>query len=291
MTARTGRVAVITGASSGIGKEVALVLARQGWRIIGAGRDARRCAEAKAEIRAAANDAQVDMLSADLSVMKEAQRLALAIAALTDRIDVLFNNAGGMTDRLVMTEEGLEENFAGNHLGPFVLTDRLLPLLKATASGLAARSVRILQTASDASEMIPAIDLDDIQGLAHYDPGYAYCRGKLANVLFTRALAGRLHGSGIVTHCYQPGPVASNFQSHASPEVQERMRQIVMLTPEQGADTLLWLATAEEPGRSSGLYWIERAIRPPNPVVEDAAYVERFWAASEALLVKAGIRL
>ena len=129
----THRVAVVTGASSGIGKETAKALAAQGWHVIALGRDPSRTVAAEAEIRAAATG-QVDMIRADLSLIAEAERAADAIAALTSRIDILINNAGGMASRMVMTSEGLEQNFAGNHLGPFVLTNRLLPLLRAAAA-------------------------------------------------------------------------------------------------------------------------------------------------------------
>src|SRR5690242_3805587 len=123
----TERVAVVTGASSGIGKTTAKALAAQGWRVIGVGRDPRRSAAAEAEIRAASTGAAVDMIRADLSRMAQARRAAADVAALTDRIDVLVNNAGGMCKGQVMTEEGLEENFASNHLGPFLFTRELLP--------------------------------------------------------------------------------------------------------------------------------------------------------------------
>ncbi|MFA7603129.1 MAG: SDR family NAD(P)-dependent oxidoreductase [Novosphingobium sp.] len=279
------RVAVVTGASSGIGKEVARALVGQGWRVIGTGRDPGRMAEAEAEIAAAAADGgAIEMLRADLSLLAEARRLAAGIAARTDRIDVLVNNAGGMTDRLAMTAEGLEANFAGNHLGPFVLTEGLLPLLRAAAADAPTGAVRILMTASDASEMVPGIDLDDMQSLAAFNPGLAYCTGKLANVLFARALAGRLAGSGIVAHAMAPGATDTPFFSYAPKETQEHTRNLPKLTAAEGADTLIWLATAEEPGHGSGGYWERRAPRPPHPQVDDPAVVERFWRESEKLV-------
>jgi NAD(P)-dependent dehydrogenase (short-subunit alcohol dehydrogenase family) len=282
-------VAVVTGASSGIGKEAAKALAAQGWRVIGVGRNPERSAAAEAEIRAAANDGQVDMLRADLSLMAEAVRVADEIAGLTDRIDVLVNNAGGMTRQKVITAEGYEENFAGNHLGPFVLTSRLLPLLRRAAADAPNGGVRILNTSSDASEMIPGFDFDDLQGLENYHPGHAYCRGKLANVLFARGLATRLADDGIVAHAMHPGFVESNFITHADEHSQAHMRTLEGKTPEQGADTLVWLATSDEGGRSSGGYFHERQPRAPNPVALDDAYVDRLWEESEKLVAKAGV--
>jgi NAD(P)-dependent dehydrogenase (short-subunit alcohol dehydrogenase family) len=274
------RVAVITGASSGIGREAARALAAQGWRVIGTGRDAARMAQVEAQI----GSRQFTMLEADLSLVAGAQRLASEVARLTDRVDVLINNSGGISDALRMTPEGLEHNFASNHLVPFVLTRCLMPLLEAAAADAPHGSVRILMTASDTSEMIPGINLDDMQNLGNWDAGLAYCTGKLANVLFAKALSVRLEGSGMVAHAYAPGAVASNFFTYATEQTRENVRDLAMATPEQGADTLVWLATSEESGQCSGLYWEKRAIKKPNPVVNDAAVVERFWAESEKLV-------
>jgi len=278
------RVAVITGASSGVGKEAAKALAAQGWRVIGTGRDQARMAAAEAEIRAASNTGEVEMLRADLSLLADARRLAKDIAELTDRLDVLINNAGGMTDKLEMTPEGLEANYAGNHLGPFVLTQELIPLLRKTARDAPAGSVRVLMTSSNASEMAPPIDLDDLQNLATFDPGLAYCAGKLANVLFAAGLAERLKDAGITAHAYHPGVVASNFSSHATEQTQQYLASLDAVSEAQGADTLVWLATDPEGGRSSGGYWSERQARQPNPLAQDSAFVERFWKASEKLV-------
>ncbi len=281
------RVVAVTGASSGIGRVAACALARQGWHVIAIGRDPGRTAEAGREIRAASAGGRVEMLRGDLSLIADAARLADEVTALTGRIDVLINNAGGITDRLVMTSEGLEANFAGNHLGPFLLTNRLLPLLKVAAAEAPVGAVRIIQTSSEAHEMIPSFNLDDMQGLSAFDPGMAYCAGKLANVLFTRALAAKLAGTGIVTHAMTPGPTASRFFSYASKATQEYTKDLPKVTEEQGADTLVWLATADEPGRSSGGYWKERQPRKPHALADDVAVLERFWLNSEQLIAGA----
>ncbi|MEO5586244.1 MAG: SDR family NAD(P)-dependent oxidoreductase [Novosphingobium sp.] len=280
------RVAVVTGASSGIGKEVAKALAAHGWRVIGVGRDAGRMAAAEAEIRSVSATGEVEMLSADLSLLADAARLGDAIAERTARLDLLVNNAGGMCSEKVITAEGYEANFAANHLGPFLLTQRLLPLLREAAADAPPGTVRILNTASDASEMIPAINLDDLQSLEHFSPGLAYCTGKLANVLFARELAVRLEADGIVAHSVHPGAVASNFFSHAPADTQERTRNTPKFTEAEGADTLIWLATNPAGAESSGGYWFQRALRTPNPLVEDAAVRERFWQESEALIAR-----
>ena len=170
------------------------------------------------------------------------------------------------------------------------MTTRLLPLLRRAAADAPKGSVRILNTASDASEMIPGLDWNDLQMLDNFHTrGLAYCRGKLANVLFARGLSRRLADDGIVAHAMHPGAVDSNFITHADEHSQATMRTFEMLTPEQGADTLIWLATANEPGMSTGGYFHQRKPRTPHPSVEDQASVERLWEESEKLIATAGL--
>jgi NAD(P)-dependent dehydrogenase (short-subunit alcohol dehydrogenase family) len=289
MTEGQRRTAVVTGASAGVGKATARALAAMGWRVIGIGRNPERTGAAEQDIRAASTAGDVHMIRADLALMAETARAAEEVAALTNRIEVLVNNAGGMTDRFVVTPEGYEENFAGNHLGPFLLTQRLLPLLKRAAADAPAGSVRIINVSSDASEMIPSLNWDDLQLFEGFNPGRAYCQGKLANVLFARALAQRLARDGIVAHAVHPGTIDSNFASHADERTQAYIATLDAFTPEQAADALIWLATGEEPGRSSGGYFHQRRPHAPNPLVEDDATVDRLWAESEKLVAQAGV--
>jgi NAD(P)-dependent dehydrogenase (short-subunit alcohol dehydrogenase family) len=283
------RVAIVTGASSGIGKEVAKALVARAFRVIGVGRDPARISDAAGEIAACAagTDGTIEMMRADLSLMRESKNLGLKIAESTDRVDVLVNNAGGMTDRFELTSEGLEASFAANHLGPFLLTQFLLPLLHLTACASASGEVRIVMTSSGASEAAPPFNFDDLQGLQNFTPGTAYCSAKLANMLFTRGLASRLSGTGIVAHAAAPGPVNSRFFDYAPKETLAHVRDLTMLTEAQGAETLIWLATADEPGRTSGGYWQNREARRPHPQADDPAAVARFWSESEKLIAMA----
>jgi len=283
------KVAVVTGASSGIGLATAKSLAAAGWQVIALGRDPARSAAALQEIQAASSGGAVHMILADLSLMADALHAAEEVASHCEYLDVLINNAGGMTKSRVMTAEGYEQNFAGNHLGPFLLTRQLLPLLRRAAAEAPRGSVRIIMTSSDAGEMIRGLPWDDLQAGNHFNPGAAYCYGKLANVLFARGLARRLSDVGIVAHAMHPGVVDSNFISHAEESTQARIRTLAAKTPAQGADTLIWLATAEEPGMSTGGYFHDRKPRAPNPVALDESYVDRLWSESEALIAKAGV--
>jgi len=281
------RVAVVTGASSGIGKEAAKALAAAGWRVIALGRDPQRSAAAEAEIRAAAAPGvEVEMILADLSLMADAARAAKEIAARTDRIDALLNNAGGPAAAKVVTPEGNEATFAGNHLGPFLLTNRLLPQLKAAAADQPAGTVRVLNVSSSGHLGSPGLDWADLQLLGNFQTGLAYMNAKLANVLFTRALAKRLAGDGIVVHAMHPGIVNSNFASHGDPAMQSylKSKEDVAFTPEQGADTLIWLATDPEPGQSTGGYFHQRKPDTVSPQGQDDEAAERLWRESEALI-------
>jgi NAD(P)-dependent dehydrogenase (short-subunit alcohol dehydrogenase family) len=285
------RIAVITGASAGIGKAAAKALVQQGWRVIGLGRDPQRTAAAEVEIRAAAPQAQVEMIRADLSLMKEAARAAREIAGMTDRIDVLLNNAGGVRNERMITTEGLEITFASNHLGHFVLTTQLLPLLRTAARTSGPGATRIVNVSSSGHERSPGLDWNDLQKMRDYTTGGAYCNAKLANILFTRALAKRLAADGIVAHAMHPGLVDSNFASHADAFMQNYMTNLksVSLTPEQAADTLVWLATAAEPGHATAGYYHQRALVAASAAAQDDAAAERLWSESEVLIGQIGI--
>jgi NAD(P)-dependent dehydrogenase (short-subunit alcohol dehydrogenase family) len=275
------RTAVVTGASSGLGKEAAKALAAQGWHVVAHGRDSARSAAADAEIRAVATG-RVDMLCGDLSLLSDTARMADEIAALTPRIDVLVANAGGMRQELVVTPEGNDASFAGNHLGHFLLVKRLMPQLRA------AGNARVISTTSDGSFYCKGIDWDDLQLLTKWVSGDAYCLVKLCNVLFTRELAKRGAADGIVAHAFHPGVVASNFTAHVVESTRAYMATLDARPPEEAAQPLVWLATSDEAGQSSGLYWNRGVSEAPNPIALDDAACARLWAESEKLVAKAG---
>ena len=281
------RVAVVTGASAGIGKAAAKALAGMGWRVIGVGRNPARSLEALAEIRQHAPDAQIDMVVADLALMSQARRAASEILALTDRIDTLLNNAGGIGKEMVVTPEGNEAIFAGNHLGPFLLTSQLLPMLKRTAAARPG-AVRIINVSSLATDLSPGLDWDNLQMLDNHVAPLAYCAVKIANQMFTRALARRVAGDGIVVNAMHPGVVETNFTSYADEATQaasvESMQYAV--SPERGADTLVWLATAPEMGLPGGGYFHDRQPVAMHRQALDEAETERLWHESEAIVAR-----
>jgi NAD(P)-dependent dehydrogenase (short-subunit alcohol dehydrogenase family) len=279
------RTVLITGASSGIGLVAAATLAAQGWHVIALGRDPQRTAAAESKIRAsAAPGVAVQMIRGDLSLMSEAERMASEVLAKTSRLDVLLNNAGGTAAAQKITAEGNEATFAGNHLGHFLFTNRLLPLLQATAATATPGDTRILNVSSAAHEVSKGLDWNDLQMFKGFIPMRAYCNVKLANILFTKALAKRLAGTGIVTHAIHPGAVDTNFYAHADAGTQNYAKTRPLITAEQGADTLVWLTTAAEPGTTSGGYYYERKDIPTNAAARDEAAAEKLWSESEKLV-------
>ena len=281
-------VALVTGASSGIGKSTAVQLLARGWRVIGVGRDPRRSAAAEAEIAAAPGGESFTLVRADFTLMAEVQRAAEEVFSRTGRLDVLINNAGGVRDRQIITAEGTEATFAANHLAPFLLTRELMPLLTASAASRPPGTTRVIAVSSTAHRIVDGIDFDDLQSLGGFQPAFAYGRAKLANILFTRELARRAAPEGIVAQAMHPGVVASNFASHGDEGMQAYMASADTVSPDEPAETLTWLAIEPEGGRRGGRYFYQKAEETPSAAAQDDAAAGKLWAESEALLAKLG---
>ncbi len=284
------RVAVVTGASAGIGKATARILVGQGWQVIGTGRNPARSAEAIAEIQAAAEGGgSFTMLRGDFDSMADVKRVAQDICALTARLDVLINNAGGVRDRIIKTAEGTEATFAANHLAPFLLTRELLPRLREAAASQTAGSARVIAVSSTAHRYSQGFDFDDLQGFKKGNAGGAYCQAKLANILFTRELARRVVADGIVAHAMHPGIVASNFASHGDETMQAHFAKSPdTVAPDEPAETIVWLATDPEGGMQAGRYFHLKAEEVPGEAALDDAAASRLWDESEKVLAGLG---
>jgi NAD(P)-dependent dehydrogenase (short-subunit alcohol dehydrogenase family) len=282
------RVALVTGASSGIGKSTAIKLVARGWQVIGTGRDPQRTAAAEAEIAAAAPAGGFTMLRADFTLMAEVKRVADEIGGRTGRLAVLVNNAGGVRDRQYITADGTEATFAANYLAPFLLTRELMPLLTANAATAPPGTTRVIAVSSTAHRMIDALDWGDLQTLGGFQPAFAYGRAKLANILFTRELARRAGPDGIVAQVMHPGRVDSNFASHGDEGMQKYMAAADNVTPDEPAETLAWLATEPAAGHPGGRYFYQQAEETPSAAAQDDAAARRLWAESETLLAKLG---
>jgi NAD(P)-dependent dehydrogenase (short-subunit alcohol dehydrogenase family) len=262
-----------------------------GWKVITTGRNPKRSNEAEAELQTAAHEGggEVHMLRGDFSEMADVKRVAGEIAGLTDRIDVLINNAGGVRDQIYPTSEGMEATLAANHLAPFLLTRELLPILKATAAASAPGTVRVIAVSSSAHEVCPGMHWEDLNMFDDFKATPAYCHAKLANILYTRELDRRVSVDGIVAQAMHPGLVASNFASHGDDFMQSYMAQATADAPEQPARTLVWMATAPEVGKDGGRYFFDCAEAPTAPQARDDAAAARLWDESEKLLAKIGV--
>ena len=272
-----GKICVVTGTTSGIGKETAVALARAGARVAIVCRTQDKGERALAEIRQRSGG-DVALFVADLASQRTIRVLAARLSAALPRIDVLVNNAGLILDRRVLTEDGLETTFAVNHIGYFLLTRLLEPKL------LAGAPARVVNVASRAHQS-GTLRFDDLMGARGYDGWSAYVQSKLANIVFTYELARRLAGSGVTTNCLHPGVIASNF-GNAGPlmiRLGVRLGRLFMKGPARGADTSIYLASSPEVEGVSGKYFVNRRQARSNDESYDAAVATRLWKVSEEL--------
>jgi NAD(P)-dependent dehydrogenase (short-subunit alcohol dehydrogenase family) len=268
-------IVAVTGASSGLGLGIAQALAGQGVRVVLVCRDRARGASACQRIAESSPGAALDLFVADLSSRSEVLRLGAEMRALLPRLDVLVNNAGVVKARREETVDGIEWTLAVNHLAPFLLTRLLLPLLGAS------RGARVVNISSDTHRGI-ALDADDLQSVSSYDAFLAYRRTKLANVLFTYALARRVAENGIGVFAVAPGMLATEIVREAPPWYQ--LEWSLMSRPAaEGAVTPVWAARAPELAGKSGLYLRDGAAIDSSPETYDAALQERLWEESLAL--------
>lgn len=273
------RVALVTGASAGIGFQTALGLARVGFRVIVAGRDATRVERARRTIAERSGSNAVETGLADFASFAAVRSLADQVLARHQRIDVLINNAGLISPEFRLSADGYELTVAVNHLAPFLLTNLLLDRLRASAPS------RIVTVASQAHRGA-RIDPSALSGRRDWSPLKAYGRSKLCNILFTRALARRLAGSGVVAACLHPGVVATAIGDSAAvlTGLGWRVVKPFLTSPAKGAETSLFLATTEDPAPFHGAYVIGRRVAEPDPAALDEVASEALWRESARLV-------
>jgi NAD(P)-dependent dehydrogenase (short-subunit alcohol dehydrogenase family) len=277
-TLTTVPVAVVTGATGGIGRWIALGLAQAGHDVVLVGRSQHRGDDTLAWIAARAPGARLEFYVADLASLAATRLVAERIVVRAPAIDVLVNNAGVFCTRREETPEGHERVIAVNHLAPFVLTRALLPAL---SSAPRARIVNIGSSTSDRARIDPA----DLAGKRRWGMVHAYSQSKLALMMATFGWALRLHGTSITANVVHPGLVATGLV-RASGVVGWVWRGMApfVLTAEQGADTPLHVALSAEFAGISGSYVKRRRVVPPNRRALDAGLVEQVWRATEALV-------
>ena len=274
----TGRVCVVTGASSGIGRATAGALRRMGATLALVCRDRGRGEEALAGLRAERGEAAVALFLADLSSQADIRRLAAELCERYPAIHVLVNNAGVVNLRRSTTVDGIEAVFAVNHLAYFLLTHLLLDRLRGSAPA------RIVNVASDAHRF-GTLDLDDLDHARRYRAMRVYGASKLANILFTYELARRLDGTGVTANCLHPGAVATRLGQNNGrlATAITRLLRPFFRTPEQGAATAIYLASSPAVEGLSGKYFVDCREARSSRTTYDTELARRLWDASARL--------
>lgn len=264
-----GRTVLITGATDGIGKATAAALAALGAKVIVHGRKSDRCEEVRRGILKTDPGAQVDIEVADFSSLEEVRGLAGRIKARSPALHVLINNAGVYMTRRVLTVDGVEMTFAVNHLAPFLLTLLLLDLLRQSAPA------RVI-TLSSIAHTRGVLDLGNLREEKKFDGYTAYAMSKLANILFTVELAGRLNGSGVTANCLHPGVIQTKLLSEGFPSLDGG-------TTANGAATSVFLASAPDVAAVSGKYFVNGKEQRSSGDSTDPRLRKELWRVSEQL--------
>jgi NAD(P)-dependent dehydrogenase (short-subunit alcohol dehydrogenase family) len=273
----TGRVCIITGGTSGIGKATALGLAKLNTTLVIVGKDKKRGESALEDIKSKSGNTNVNLMLADLSSQQSIRQLAQDFKNNYKRLDILVNNVGVFMLRRSVTVDGFEKTFAINHLAPFLLTNLLLDLLKESAPS------RIVNVASD-SHLGAKIYFDDIQGERHFRGFRAYGQSKLSNVLFTYELARRLGRTSVTVNCLHPGFTRTNFGRDNGPLfIFFKLAQIFAISDEKAADTVIYLSSSPEVSGVTGKYFTKRKQVKSSEESYKVETAKRLWQLSEEL--------
>ncbi|RDC63452.1 SDR family oxidoreductase [Adhaeribacter pallidiroseus] len=269
------QIALITGASSGIGKVTAFELARQQYTLILISQNEGRGTQIIQEIHKTLPDAEAEFMPCDLADLRAVRQVAATIRQKYLYLDVFINNAGILPGQREITPDGFERSWATNHLGPFLLTNLLLDLVQQAPAG------RIINVSSDVHrfgkiEFDPAIHDNKYSALA------AYCNSKLANILFTYELARRLESTAITVNTLHPGAIASNFGQTSSGFLKFlfRLGRPFMSTPEKGASTVIYLATSPDVAHKSGLYFENKKAVKSSKLSYNQSWAQRLYQES-----------
>ena len=273
------RVCIVTGGNSGIGFELCRGMAAEGFHVVMVSRGAERGQPALEKLQAEFGDS-VEMMLCDMSDLANIAKLHAEFTAKFDRLDVLLNNAGAMWGKRELTAQGHEMTFGVNHLGYFVMTETFLPLLKSTPNS------RIVNTASEAHK-VSWLKLNNLNWEnRRYSQWRTYANSKLCNILFTRVLARKLEGTGIITHCFHPGVVRTRFGSGSSGLMRlfwPAFRPF-MIGSKRGARTGIHLALSDDAGSTTGDYWSSSKRRRGNRHARNYDNAEKLWELTEEML-------
>ena len=283
-----GKVFLITGATDGIGKAAATEFARRGATLTIVGRNKEKTWQVLEELKQASGNQNLDSIICDLSRMADVKRAAEEFKATHDRLDVLVNNAGATFKTPVMGPDGVELTFALNHLAYFQLTTSLLELIRKTVGSRVVSTTSSMQARGNLNLEKTPTSLD-VSGPT------AYANSKLANVLFTKELQRRLVGTTAVANCFEPGMVRTRFGGFGSDQG-VLLNLVYMLakpfssTPEQGADSLIWLATSPEAAALKGEYVSKRRPATPQKQALDPKLAADLWTLSDKLCAQTAER-
>ena len=268
-----GKVVVVTGANTGIGKQTSLELARRGAHVVMACRSVARGGEARAEIEAAsAGKGKLEVREIDLASFDSIRAFAAAANAELPRIDVLINNAGIFPQKLVKTDGGFESQFGVNHMGSFLLTNLLLDKLRASAPARILHLTSMLHTRG-------RIDFENLRGEKPYKASAAYNQSKLANLVFSNELARRLEGSGVTSNAIHPGAIATDI-TRDLPWIARKAVGFMFKGVDDGARGPILLACDPALADATGRYWMETKEKTPSEDARDPALAARLWEVS-----------
>lgn len=271
------KICIITGANSGIGFYTALALARKGATIVMVCRNAEKAETAKQEIIDKTQNKNITIFLADFSSLEESKRVGKEVASKYPKIDILINNAGFIAKGYrEVTADGLEKTFAVNHMGYFIFTHFLLDAVKASPQG------RIISVSSEAHRFVSNVDLTNLQLTRGYTSLKAYGISKLCNIWFTRELARRIKDTNVTVNCVHPGAVATNFGTDSGPffETLLKLGKMFLLTPQQGAETSIFLASNPEVSKVTGEYFSKSQIKKISRDARDDNKAKKLWDMS-----------
>ncbi|XP_053689610.1 retinol dehydrogenase 12-like [Sabethes cyaneus] len=278
-----GKVIVITGANTGIGKETAKELLLRGGKVYIACRSLEKANQARQELLAETGMDNIHVRELDLASLESVRKFATSFLAEEPRLDILINNAGVMACPKALTKDGFEQQLGVNHLGHFLLTNLLLDRLKASSPS------RIVNLSSLAHKW-GSINKQDLNSEQSYNQVTAYCQSKLANVLFTRELGKRLKGTGVTTYAVHPGTVDTELARHMGTffflfehKLVKPLLRLVFKTPRSGAQTSLYTALDEELASESGKYYADCRATVPTKAARDDETASWLWNMSEKM--------
>lgn len=275
-----GKVCIVTGATAGIGEATALLLAKRGATVVGVGRNPTKNEYSSEMIRMETGNSSVEYLLADLSSQRDIHKLAREFKSKYDRLDVLVNNAGATFGERLESVDGIEMTFALNHLGYFLLTKLLHDVLEASAPS------RVINVSSSLHKL-GKLDFNDIPLKKKYARSKAYQRSKLANIGFTYELARRFCGQSVTVNAMNPGLVETNVGQVAggvAAKVKGLVDKIAGMTPEEGAQTIIYLATSPDVVGVTGRYFVKEKSVPSLKVTYDLGFCRELWNLSESLV-------